>query len=488
MMLIARSGWRVLPAAMLVALPGVGQAQELPKWSLDAICRADSARAHCLVLERQALDAVSASWPFVPDGIRKRCIARQRAPEDHTWRVLATCLEGESDKEVWIATRSTPVDMKAYEEEVRARRAELEAEATERKRIAEEARRRVAEAEARREAEAAAKAKAEAEARRLAEEAEARRKAEAAAKQKAEAEARRLAEEAEARRKAEAAAKQKAEADVRRLAEEAEVRRKSAEAARLEAEAEARRRAEDDARRRAEAEELRRLQAEADARKRAEEDARRRAAEAEASRQAAEEARRRAAEAEARRNAAEAAERNAAQAEARRKAEEEARRAAAEADAQRKAEEAARRLAAEAETRQREAEAESRRAATRQADLCQQVMAKTAQRGVILFGHDDATLDAKSFPTLDQIARAAKVCTRLSITVDGHTNSLGTVQYNQGLSERRAAAVVQYLTGAGVDPAQLAARGYGKSRPVASNATAEGLARNRRIEFSVKPE
>jgi len=482
---ITLGGRLMLPAVALAAMTLAARAQDLPRWPIGEICASDSARAHCAALEQQARNAVAASWPFVPGDLRKQCIARQTVAEDRTWRVLATCLEGETGKQAWIATRSTPIDMQAYRAEVAARRAELAAETAARRQMADDARSR-AEAEAQRIA-------TEAEARRKAAEDEARRKAEETARQlAAEIEARRQAEEADARRKAEEDAQRAAaEAEARRVVEEAETKRRAEEdAKRAVAEAEARRRAEEDARRRAEAEELRRLQAETDARKRAEEDARRRTVEAEASRKAAEEARRQSEEAEARRREAEAARRDTAEAEAeaRRKAEDEARRATLEAEARRKTDEDARRAAAEAEARRKEAEAESRRAVSRQADACQDVMGKTVGRGVILFGHDDANLDASSYPTLDQIARAAKICTRLSISVDGHTNNLGSVQYNQGLSERRAAAVVAYLKNAGVEPEKLAARGYGQTRPVAANSTADGLAKNRRIEFTVRPE
>jgi len=69
--------------------------------------------------------------------------------------------------------------------------------------------------------------------------------------------------------------------------------------------------------------------------------------------------------------------------------------------------------------------------------------------------------------------------------VAGHTDSVGTDSYNQGLSERRANAVKDYLTAQGIKASRLTARGYGESRPVASNDTDEGRAENRRVELIV---
>jgi OOP family OmpA-OmpF porin len=69
--------------------------------------------------------------------------------------------------------------------------------------------------------------------------------------------------------------------------------------------------------------------------------------------------------------------------------------------------------------------------------------------------------------------------------VGGHTDSVGTDAYNQGLSERRAMAVKDYLVGKGVDGSRLSSMGYGESSPVASNDTADGRALNRRVELNL---
>jgi OOP family OmpA-OmpF porin len=72
----------------------------------------------------------------------------------------------------------------------------------------------------------------------------------------------------------------------------------------------------------------------------------------------------------------------------------------------------------------------------------------------------------------------------LRVEVQGFTDSIGTEEYNQGLSERRADAVRNYLVERGVDPKIISSKGYGESNPVASNDTKEGRALNRRVEFA----
>lgn len=72
------------------------------------------------------------------------------------------------------------------------------------------------------------------------------------------------------------------------------------------------------------------------------------------------------------------------------------------------------------------------------------------------------------------------------IKIEGHTDYSGTEKYNQGLSERRAGAVMKYLVkGGGIDGKRLTTVGYGESKPVASNKTKEGRAKNRRVEILI---
>jgi outer membrane protein OmpA-like peptidoglycan-associated protein len=72
----------------------------------------------------------------------------------------------------------------------------------------------------------------------------------------------------------------------------------------------------------------------------------------------------------------------------------------------------------------------------------------------------------------------------LRLEIQGHTDNVGSDAYNQPLSEARAHAVVAWLTQHLVAPARLTARGFGKTRPIATNATDDGRAQNRRVEIA----
>ncbi len=73
------------------------------------------------------------------------------------------------------------------------------------------------------------------------------------------------------------------------------------------------------------------------------------------------------------------------------------------------------------------------------------------------------------------------------IDIDGHTDSQGSDSYNLALSQRRAGAVAQYLASRGISGSRLNDRGFGESRPIASNATEAGRAQNRRVEIAISP-
>jgi len=88
---------------------------------------------------------------------------------------------------------------------------------------------------------------------------------------------------------------------------------------------------------------------------------------------------------------------------------------------------------------------------------------------------------------LDQAVDVLNRYPQVRVEVAGHTDAIGTDEYNQGLSERRSRIVYDYLTGHGVDASRLAGPvGYGESRPVDTNDTKEGRQRNRRTELSVQ--
>lgn len=103
----------------------------------------------------------------------------------------------------------------------------------------------------------------------------------------------------------------------------------------------------------------------------------------------------------------------------------------------------------------------------------------------VTFAFNSAHLTDASSPVLDEVVAGLKQHPHLKVEVQGYTDSTGSVAYNVRLSRRRAQAVSDYLTGQGVDPTQLSARGYGPEHPVASNRTADGRSRNRRVVLEV---
>lgn len=103
----------------------------------------------------------------------------------------------------------------------------------------------------------------------------------------------------------------------------------------------------------------------------------------------------------------------------------------------------------------------------------------------IYFQSGSAEIQSSSYSVLDEIADLLKANSQARVEIGGHTDSDGSSSYNQGLSERRASSVRQYLVRKGVSSSMLSVRGYGESSPVASNDTPDGKARNRRIEFTV---
>jgi outer membrane protein OmpA-like peptidoglycan-associated protein len=105
----------------------------------------------------------------------------------------------------------------------------------------------------------------------------------------------------------------------------------------------------------------------------------------------------------------------------------------------------------------------------------------------ITFAYDKADVQPQFQPTLNEVASVLAQYPKTYIDVLGHTDSDGSDAYNQTLSERRAQAVATYLIGRGVQSARIATRGYGETQPIASNATEEGKAANRRVEIKIAP-
>jgi len=107
-----------------------------------------------------------------------------------------------------------------------------------------------------------------------------------------------------------------------------------------------------------------------------------------------------------------------------------------------------------------------------------------------LFDFDKAVLKPAGKEAIHGIDEEIKASTTKVIAIDvvGHTDSVGTEEYNQELSVRRANAVKEYMVSEGIDPGLINVKGMGEAEPVASNATAEGRAKNRRVEISVALE
>jgi OOP family OmpA-OmpF porin len=104
-------------------------------------------------------------------------------------------------------------------------------------------------------------------------------------------------------------------------------------------------------------------------------------------------------------------------------------------------------------------------------------------RGVT-FAFDSDEVTGASMATLDVAAEALQECPNVHTAVEGYTDSVGDETYNQGLSQRRAESVTNYLSSHGVSRGRLQAKGFGESRPIADNSTEDGRALNRRVELS----
>jgi len=104
----------------------------------------------------------------------------------------------------------------------------------------------------------------------------------------------------------------------------------------------------------------------------------------------------------------------------------------------------------------------------------------------VLFDFDKTAVKPDGTKILDRLIVFLKENSDKKVDLEGHTDSVGTDQYNQNLSERRAAAVKEYLTKRGVDTSRITTKGFGESKPIADNKTAEGRAKNRRVEIKVR--
>jgi outer membrane protein OmpA-like peptidoglycan-associated protein len=116
------------------------------------------------------------------------------------------------------------------------------------------------------------------------------------------------------------------------------------------------------------------------------------------------------------------------------------------------------------------------------AETCQRSLASVLAGEQIRFARDSAVIGTRSGRLLDRLADEARGC-RGVIRIEGYTDSAGRPAANRALSRARAAAVRDALIARGIPAERLEARGFGSARPIVSNHTAKGRARNRRIEF-----
>ena len=130
------------------------------------------------------------------------------------------------------------------------------------------------------------------------------------------------------------------------------------------------------------------------------------------------------------------------------------------------------------------AKAENKAKAAQQQALAGCVVEVITLEGVY-FENNSSDLVAVSISTLNRGVATLKHRKNIRIEVAAHTDSRASDAYNMALSNRRAMSVKQYLVSHGISANRLTAKGYGESQPIASNATAAGQAKNRRVELRV---
>ena len=107
--------------------------------------------------------------------------------------------------------------------------------------------------------------------------------------------------------------------------------------------------------------------------------------------------------------------------------------------------------------------------------------------GNVTFDVDQSAVKSNFYPVLNSVGLVLNEYDKTLIDVNGHTDSTGSVEYNMGLSNRRARSVADYLAAQGIEENRLFTQGFGPHYPVADNATPEGRQLNRRVELILKP-
>lgn len=123
-----------------------------------------------------------------------------------------------------------------------------------------------------------------------------------------------------------------------------------------------------------------------------------------------------------------------------------------------------------------------------EANVCEDLVNELLAAAKINFESGKAAIKEESYALMESIVSTAQRCSDAKFEVAGHTDSVGDADFNKRLSERRASAVVGYLVDKGLSTDQFEAVGYGSTKPIASNATPQGRAANRRIEFTLNNE
>ncbi|MFL5729388.1 MAG: OmpA family protein [Cytophagaceae bacterium] len=103
----------------------------------------------------------------------------------------------------------------------------------------------------------------------------------------------------------------------------------------------------------------------------------------------------------------------------------------------------------------------------------------------ILFDIDADKLKPEARANITDLAKTLNKYKDTQVLIEGHTDSTGTADHNQALSDRRAASVSDFLKSLSVDPQRLSTVGYGSSHPVAGNSTSHGREQNRRVEIAI---
>ena len=156
--------------------------------------------------------------------------------------------------------------------------------------------------------------------------------------------------------------------------------------------------------------------------------------------------------------------------------------------------------AQEAERARKEAEAKAREAEQTRSEMDElsrelsDLKAKQTERGIVLtmgdvlFESGKASLSSEAVRNVEKLAGFLQQHPSRNLLIEGHTDSVGSDEFNQGLSEKRAGAVKDQLVASGVNPERITTIGYGKRHPVAGNDTTAGRQQNRRVEVIILNE